>query len=233
MRRRLFLFTLIELLVVIAIIAILAAMLLPALSAARDKAKSTQCVNQLKQVALAVQFYAGANNDMLPSSLDWSDAKITSTPDNNTTQYAVNRLGPTFKELGSGYWVWKQWSGTATGWYANPLLNCPVHTDAHRLGGFFNQSHSSDYQFNYRYSHSKLAGKMRQTYYDDTATWGFKGPLGPADVFVFRDFHFGYKEDFGRHNRKFGNVSYADGHVESVNRLKQLLNNGSSIDYLY
>lgn len=94
-------FTLIELLVVIAIIAILAAILLPALNSARERGRSAACVNNLKQQATAMGFYADAGDDYLPPA--WS---------------GVTEISPMFGNQG-GFWCdFLARSGYFPGWEA-------------------------------------------------------------------------------------------------------------------
>jgi prepilin-type N-terminal cleavage/methylation domain-containing protein/prepilin-type processing-associated H-X9-DG protein len=92
-------FTLIELLVVIAIIAVLASLLLPALGRTKDQGRNIVCVNQLRQLGLALRMYAGDNNNLMPSAELLPTSPINAT---NPLPRICDILAPDLGKVGGG-----------------------------------------------------------------------------------------------------------------------------------
>jgi prepilin-type N-terminal cleavage/methylation domain-containing protein/prepilin-type processing-associated H-X9-DG protein len=142
-------FTLIELLVVIAIIAILAAMLLPALTRAKQKAQATQCLSNNKQLELACQMYEGDNGDVFPNNdtgTVGTDAGPNAWIQGNAQSYTST---PPYEDWISGGVLWNYNKSYA-------IYQCPSSLAfVHALGSTTvpqNRSYSISVQLNCKYA---------------------------------------------------------------------------------
>jgi prepilin-type N-terminal cleavage/methylation domain-containing protein len=147
-------FTLVELLVVIAIIGVLVALLLPAVQAARESARRTQCGNNLRQIGLAFHLHHDTLHGLPKGGLDWN-------PATNTTRTMVNGLPADYRtqQWGWGYQVlsfmeqenvWRLASdsevfATRIPTYFCPSRRRPITKDPQGAWGFTAPRAQSDY----------------------------------------------------------------------------------------
>ncbi|MDB6123047.1 MAG: hypothetical protein JWQ71_2040 [Pedosphaera sp.] len=79
--------------VVVAIIALLAALLLPAITRAKESGRSANCLNNLHQIGIALQLYVQDSQNRLPTMYDWSTNAVSNTNGPSMTQVLSNYIG--------------------------------------------------------------------------------------------------------------------------------------------
>lgn len=220
-RGRIHLFTLIELLIVIAIIAILASMLLPALNQARESARSSQCLNNLRQTSTFMQLYALDNNHLAIAARGTGTPWITMLYEGKYVKSRTDKLcycpflpydtSNSNLHLQTFGTLWMRWDDEEKHW------------DKYGHGKFrtFDQSNFNQPNNAMCYVTTRVRNPSTMPHFADTKVISGAKPFhGTANLQMYSS----STEFLSLHHQNTANVTFFDGHASrtTLNRLAEL-----------